>query len=177
MRKAREYKRSALLMKNIKLAFTAYLILTFAVDSFGQDGIDSLMFTDRMWSLKKKSLVLQVLDLTEAEKASFWPVYDGYHTAIRYLEMEFIFLNSQYIKEQNGGSEHRLERLSAQILKNDLLLAKLRRIYFKRFKKALSPLQASAFMQFDQSWRSMMREELLNGVYAHQASGKFYSKN
>lgn len=164
-------------MKKIRLAVTAFLFLALTVDTFAQDEIDSLMFTDRMWSLKKKALVLQVLDLTEAEKASFWPVYDGYHTAIRYLEMEYIYLNSQYIKELQGGSEHRLERLSTQILKNDLLLAKLRRIYFKRFKKALSPLQASSFMQFDQSWRTMMREELLNGAYAHQASGRIYSKN
>ncbi len=162
---------------HIRVATVFFLFLFLIIDSRAQSEIDSLMFTDRMWSLKKKAIVLDYMQFTEAEKASFWPVYDGYHSAIRYLEMEYIYLNAQYIEMQSSGSERELERLSRQILKNDFLLAKLRRIYFKRFKKALSPAQASAFMQFDQNWRNMMREELINGVYAHRANSKIFTKN
>src|SRR5687768_12633997 len=134
-------------MKKLRLVLIAIALVNFCADVSAQSKSDSLLFADRIWSLKKKALVLQYLQLTEAEKASFWPVYEGYHTAIRQLEMEYIYLMSSYIKEQGHVSGNRLEDISMQILKNDFQLAKLRKNYFKKFKKALSPALASSFMQ------------------------------
>ena len=95
-------------MKKLRLVLIAIALVNFCADVSAQSKSDSLLFADRIWSLKKKALVLQYLQLTEAEKASFWPVYEGYHTAIRQLEMEYIYLMSSYIKEQGhqvyGGS-------------------------------------------------------------------------
>jgi hypothetical protein len=156
-----------------KLCLVLALVFQICVELTAQSKIDSLLFTDRVWALKKKALVLAYLQLTEAEKASFWPVYEGYHSAIRYLEMEYIHLHMQYLRQPHGSGE-KLEELSDQILKNDLLLAKLRKTYFKRFKKALSAEQASSFMQFDHSWRQMMRAQIIEN--SDQALSHMYTK-
>lgn len=149
-------------MNRIKLVLIVAVVFVFSAQSWAQSLNDSLLFTDRVWSLKKKAVVLEHLEMTEAEKASFWPVYEGYHTAIRYLEMEYIFLNARYMNEFRNLSGNKLEELSSQILKNDFQLAKMRKLYFKKFKKAISPELASSFMQLDQTWRKQMREELLS---------------
>jgi hypothetical protein len=156
-----------------KCCLVLALVFQICVELTAQSKTDSLLFTDRVWSLKKKALVLEYLQLTEAEKASFWPVYEGYHSAIRYLELEYIYLHMQYSRQPQGSGE-KLEELSDQILKNDLLLAKLRKTYFKRFKKALNAEQASSFMQFDHSWRLMMRAQIIDD--SHQAVSHLYTK-
>lgn len=149
-------------MKRLKLVLMVIAIFNFSAPLWAQSLNDSLLFADRVWSLKKKAVVLEYLQMTEAEKASFWPIYEGYHTAIRYLEMEYIYLNATYITEFQNLPGEKLEELSSQILKNDFQLAKLRKLYFKKFKKAMSPELASSFMQLDQTWRMRMREELLH---------------
>jgi hypothetical protein len=161
-------------MNRLQLFLAAIAIFIFSAQSWAQSLNDSLLFADRVWALKKKAVVLEYLQMTEAEKASFWPVYEGYHTAIRYLEMEYIYLNATYINGFKNLSGNKLEELSSQILKNDFQLAKLRKIYFKKFKKAISPELASSFMQLDQTWRIRMREELLNQPVQ---TASLYSRN
>jgi hypothetical protein len=142
-----------------------------------QSKLESLLYVDQVWSLKKKALVLESLQMTEADKASFWPIYEHYHNAIRTVELEYIYTHQVYEREQHQASGARLEELSGQILKNDLQLARLRKMYFKKFKKALSPQQASSFMLLDHNWRVVMREEIINrNAMHHQAANKVYSK-
>lgn len=142
---------------------------------FAQSISDSLRCADRIWAMKKKALVVQYFDLTEAEKAAFWPVYDSYYSATQYLEMEYIFLLSSYLKKNNSGEE--LGELSKQMLKNDVQMARVRKMYFKKFRKALSPAQASTFMQLDETFRTMLRNEVGQGMAPQELSLNSYSRN
>lgn len=142
---------------------------------FAQSITDSLRCADRIWAMKKKALVVQYFDLTEAEKAAFWPVYDSYYSATQYMEMEYIFLLASYRKNSNNGEK--LEELQKQMLKNDVQMARVRKMYFKKFKKALSPAQASTFMQLDNTFRTMLRNEVGQGMTPQELSLNSYSRN
>lgn len=142
---------------------------------FAQSISDSLRCADRIWAMKKKALVVQYFNLTEAEKAAFWPVYDSYYSATQYMEMEYIFLLSRYLKNNNDGEK--MEELQKQMLKNDLQMARVRKTYFKKFKRALSPAQASTFMQLDNTFRIMLRNEVGQGMTPQELSLNSYSRN
>jgi hypothetical protein len=124
--------------------------------AFGQQE-ENVSLKDTMLSMKKRKMVLEYLDLTEAEKASFWPLYEEYYKEINPIETETLLLLR--LCSGNELREKDLEKYSKRLLLNDLVLAKVRRQYYVRFKAGLSGLRASQFMQFDDSFRMMLRYE------------------
>lgn len=131
------------------------LVVCWSHQTLAQKVDDSLRYAESIWSMEKKSIILAQMDLTEAEKAAFWPVYESYSNAIQYLDMEYIRLLT-YTRD-GDLSEKKSAALAENLLTNELLLAKTRKQYFRRFKKALSAGQAGKFMQLDNDFRTMIR--------------------
>lgn len=136
--------------------FVTLLILA-SSGLFAQQVNDSLRYAESIWSMQKKALILEQMELTEAEKSAFWPVYESYSNAIQYLDMEYIRLLSFIDAEL---SERKTASLTENMLTNELLLAKTRKQYYRKFTKALSAAQASDFMQLDNHFRTMLRIQL-----------------
>lgn len=107
--------------------------------------------------MQKKAMILQQMDLTEAEKSAFWPVYESYANAIQYLDMEYIRLLNYTAEDL---TEKKAASLTENMLMNELLLAKTRKQYYRKFSKALTPAQAGKFMQIDHNFRTMLRIQM-----------------
>lgn len=154
------------------------LLLLFITPSLcAQSEEDSLRYAESIWSMKKKAIILEQMNLTEAEKSAFWPIYESYSNAIQYLEMESLRLLSYTVKKKDL-SDKKAAALCEDLLTNDVLLAKVRRQYFKKFKKALSPGQAGRFMQLDNSFRTMLRLQIQQESPAFVSSlNRYYSRN
>ncbi len=161
----------------MKRLFALPLLVIFASPMLiAQDLEDSLRYAESIWSMKKKAMILEQMDLTEAEKSSFWPVYESYSNAVQYLDLEYLRLLN--IADEERGSEKQSASLTENMLMNDLLLAKARKYYFRKFRKALSPGQASKFMQLDNSFRTMLRLETQKNSPAFVSSvNRIYSRN
>ena len=156
-------------------SFASLLVIAFFSHALSaQEVDDSLRYAESIWSMEKKAMILEEMDLTEAEKSSFWPVYESYSNAIQYLDMEYIRLQNY---EKEGMSEKKSASLTEHMLINDLLLAKTRKQYFKKFKKALSPTQASRFMQLDNDFRTMIRIQMQKDSPAIVSSSRGYLGN
>lgn len=141
-------------MKRALLIFTMAAIWSPQLSAQKVD--DSLRYAESVWSMEKKAIILEQMNLSEAEKAAFWPVYESYANAIQYLDMEYIRLLA-FVQEEKDLSEKKSAALTEQLLLNELLLAKTRKQYYRKFRKALSAAQASRFMQLDNDFRSMIR--------------------
>jgi hypothetical protein len=139
------------------LAFLLFAVFAFTRLS-AQKVDDSIRYAESIWSMEKKAMILEQMDLSEAEKAAFWPVYESYANAIQYLDMEYIRLLN-YSHEQ-ALTEKKSAALTENLLMNELLLAKTRRQYFRKFKKALTAAQAGRFMQLDNNFRTMIRLQM-----------------
>jgi hypothetical protein len=154
------------------------LLVTGWSATFAQTALDTLRYSDLRWSLKKKAVVLNYMRLTEAEKSSFWPVFDSYNNATRYFELESVMILKKYSDSNGQFSSHELEEMSKRILQNDLQLAKLRKTFYKRFKEAVTSEQATAFFQIDMMFRSMMRLEAQRDFASEQmANVNLYTRN
>lgn len=130
-----------------------------------QSVTDSTRFSETMWSMKKKKMVLEYMQLTEGEKASFWPLYESYSNAIRYMEMESMeLLQAYHSLEVSRKANEMLDKFSKRILQNELMIAKVRKQYYKKFSKALSPGRAGQFMQFDDTLRTLLHMEARTGA-------------
>lgn len=163
-------------MKRLASIIVATAFLMLCADCYAQKVLDSLRYEENKWALQKKQMILTHMNLTNAEKSSFWPLYESYHSATQYLEIEYIYLFSNYVKKYHSLSPGEFDNLLTQILKNDFYMARIRRQYFKKFKKALSPEIASNFMHLDDTFRTMIRLDLQKslpiGDSYHTASAK-----
>jgi hypothetical protein len=161
-------------MKRFLAIVFSFSFITFS--SVAQRMDDSLRYAESIWSMKKKALILDEMHMTEAEKSAFWPVYESYANAIQFLDMEYISLLN--VTSDTGLKEKKVESLCEHLLENELLLAKTRKLYYKRFKKALSAAQAGKFMQIDNDFRAMLRLEMQKGSPAFVSSQeRIFSRN
>jgi Spy/CpxP family protein refolding chaperone len=135
-----------------------------AAESSAQLVMDTSVYDETMWNMKKRKMVLDVMDLSEAEKSSFWPLYESYSQAIRFTESETLHIMSICNDSSYPMESSELERYSKKMLQNDLVLDRVRLQYYKKFSKALSPTRAAQFMQLDDNLRMMLRMEVQNAA-------------
>lgn len=160
-------------MKQLLTFFLLSVLLCSRV--FAQKVDDSLRYAESIWSMQKKAMILEQMDLTEAEKSAFWPVYESYANAIQYLDMEYIRLLN-YTPEDL--TKKKAASLTENMLMNELLLAKTRKQYYRKFSKALTPAQAGKFMQIDNNFRTMLRIQMQKESPTLLSSlSRFYSRN
>jgi hypothetical protein len=144
------------------------LALTLCLDTSlvcAQVSTDSaVVYDETLWMMKKRKLILEYMDLSEAEKSSFWPVYENYSMSIRTIESETLEIIMACNDPSLNLEGSDLEKYSKRMLQNDLLLDRVRIQFYKKFSKALSPSRASQFMQLDDNLRMMLRMEVQNAA-------------
>ena len=147
-------------MKRIRFFLLLLGFIIIYLSSRGQSAEDSLRFAGRILSLKKKAIIVQHFKLTEAEKSAFWPIYNKFDLEIEDYDIEYFHLLSRYVAGINELPDRTLQELSERFLQNDIEVARIRKQYYKKFKKALSTSKASEFMQLDNTFRAMVRLEM-----------------
>jgi hypothetical protein len=125
---------------------------------------DSSAYDETLWGMKKRKMVMENMDLSEAEKAAFWPVYENYAFAVRNIDTETLQIIVAINDHASGLHQHDLEKYSKRLLQNELILDRMRISYYKKFSKALSPSRANQFMQMDDNLRMMLRFEVQRNV-------------
>jgi hypothetical protein len=148
----------------ILLIRLAFVLMMVALSGFisAQSTFDSIRCEHRISLLKKKALILRELNLTESQKSSFWPIYESYELATEFVEAEYSFLRWKFSNQFQGLNSHEQYELSAQLVEDEFLIARIRKQYFKKFRKAITAEQLTTFMQLDQQERNFFRDRMAN---------------
>lgn len=159
----------------MKSILASFFFIAFGCSQLFAQVDDSLRYAESIWSMEKKAMILNELSLTEAQKSAFWPVYESYSSAIQYIDMEYIRLLTM---RDDDLSEKQSSSLTEHMLMNELLLAKARKQYYRKFSKALTPALASKFMQVDNDFRTILRIQMQKESTALVTSlNRIYSRN
>ncbi len=147
-------------MKPVLNIAALLITMSVAVESTAQLVVDKPVYDETMWAMQKRKTVLDHMDLTEAEKAAFWPIYESYSRAIQFIESETLYIISVSNDPTYQMDQNEIESYSRKKLQNDLLLDRARFQYYKKFSKALSPARAAQFMQLDDNLRMVLRMDV-----------------
>lgn len=165
-------------MKFLKLILFIFSLLLIFIVSKGQTREESILYTESHLAMKKKAMILNYFQFTEAEKSCFWPLYNTYTRHIHHYEMEYYVLVNKLDKGIGKLDPRDLQDLTERLIQNDLEVARLRKQYYRRFKHALTPRKASEFMQLDNTFRTMIRLEMQKDPAPFELLAKeVYSKN
>jgi hypothetical protein len=98
---------------------------------------------------QKVAILTQLMDLTEAEDAKFWPVYREYDTEMAKLGDERMALIAEYRDHYKNMTDAVADKLASGALdlesRRRAMLAK----YYERVKVALPPRKALRFLQIE----------------------------
>ena len=114
----------------------------------------------------KKLVVAQYLQLTDAEGATFWPVYDAYQKDLQQVNQRLTSVIQAYADAYNKGpvANDVAKKLLDEALAVDEAELKLKSSYMPKIVGALPVTKAARYIQIENKIRAAIRYELADGI-------------
>ena len=114
----------------------------------------------------KKLVVAQYLQLTDAEGATFWPVYDAYQKDLQQVNQRLTSVIQAYAEAYNKGpvANDVAKKLLDEALAVDEAELKLKSSYMPKIVGALPVTKAARYIQIENKIRAAIRYELADGI-------------
>ena len=114
----------------------------------------------------KKLVVAQNLQLTDAEGATFWPVYDAYQKDLQQVNQRLTAVILAYANAYNKGpvGNDVAKKLLDEALAVDEAEAKLKASYAPKVLATLPATKAARYIQIENKIRALIRYELAEGI-------------
>ena len=145
-----------------KLLFPAVLFILVGSSVNAQN--DEIQVVQKEWGQNKKELVSLAMDLSAADSAKFWPLYNNYEKERQKLGRDRILILTDFSDHFESLTNAKADELITRIFKNDVALTNLQQRYYTSFKTKVGALKAAKFMQVESyintSIRSAIQEEL-----------------
>lgn len=146
------------------LSLAACLALTAALaqDAATSD-MDVIMEKIRV---DKKLVVAANMDLTEAEQAAFWPVYQSYQQELENLNARMVAVVADYADGYNSGG---LDDAMAAGLVDEILAIEAAELAAKeavagKLRDVIPGMQLARYLQIESKVRAAIRYEIAAGV-------------
>jgi hypothetical protein len=114
----------------------------------------------------KKLVVAQNLQLTDAEGAAFWPVYDAYQTDLQQINQRLTALVLAYANAYNQGAvaNDTAKKLLDEAVAIDEAEAKLKSTFVPKVLATLPATKTARYIQIENKIRAVVRYELVEGI-------------
>jgi hypothetical protein len=114
----------------------------------------------------KKLVVAQNLNLTDAEGAAFWPVYEAYQKDLQQINQRMAAAITAYADAYNKGSvtNETAKKLLDESLAVDEAEAQLKKATAAKAMTALPAMKAARYIQIENKIRAAIRYELAANI-------------
>lgn len=126
---------------------------------------DAGLATDEQILLKqvmtdRKSVYANNLNLTEAESAKFWPIYDEYEAKVKKVNDRFLANLNRFVEQYDTLSE----KDATEVLTEKMAVEKerdtLKQEYTRKVAKVLPPTKALRYAQIETRLDNMIRRDV-----------------
>lgn len=97
----------------------------------------------------KVSILTQMMDLDPVEAAKFWPVYNEYDQALTKLGDERLAFIRMYADNYEALTDAMATKIATGMMDVEIKRVELRKQYFTRISKALTPKDAARWLQVE----------------------------
>jgi len=151
-------------MKWMRLVCTL-IICSFALTAFAQQTSQGTMDAVRD-SLKaqKRAFVGVNMQLTDAEDAKFWPVYDSYQKDLGKINEKIAAMIVDYAKNYETLTDGKANQLLRTNLALDRDLLKLRESYLAKFSAVLPQKKVARYYQLENKIQAVIRFDLADQI-------------
>ena len=112
----------------------------------------------------KKVLVANFMELSDAESTAFWKVYNAYELERGKMGDKRIQLLKQYADNYESLTDEQAKEWTNEVFKMQKKEIEIKKKYYKRMSKELSPLTALRFIQLEEYFRTMISASILENI-------------
>lgn len=143
-------------MKHI-LLITALIIMPFCK---AQTDNDYLEVSRDVLKTEKKAAIAEVMELSDTESQPFWNLYNEYQSALYLIENKRIDIIKDYANNYENLSDEKADELWNGAMSYETELIKLKKKYYKKFKKILPAGKAAKYFQAESKIESLINASL-----------------
>jgi len=123
-------------------------------EDFGSQSYEEVMRADLR--AKHAEVIGKVMRLSGKEAEAFWPIFGEYQKDLKKLYDEKLNLLKEFYRSHENLSEAKAYELAERVLDYEAGRIKLKRHYFQKFSKALSPQTAVRFFQMENQIQALV---------------------
>jgi len=123
-------------------------------EDFGSQSYEEVLRADLR--AKHAEVIGKVMRLSGKEAEAFWPIFGDYQKDLKKLNDEKINLLKEYYRSYENLTAEKAYELAERVLDYEAGRVKLKRHYFKKFSKALSPQTAVRFFQMENQLQALV---------------------
>jgi len=116
-------------------------------ENFGMQSYEEVIRADLR--AKHAEMIGRAMRLSGKEAEVFWPIFGDYQKDLKKLNDERVSILKDYYRSYENLTGEKAYELAERVLDYEAGRIKLKRHYFKKFSKALSPQTAVKFFQVD----------------------------
>lgn len=148
----------------MKRLIIPFLLLFLSVPAFSQVENEDLQIIQSLYGKEKKEIVRAYLNLSEADFAKFWPIYEQYETERKELGKQRITNLTEYVNTYGTADDTKIDEMTLKAIKinsaNDKLIAK----YYGKVKKAVGAKNAAKFFQLENYFLLAVKESIWDNI-------------
>jgi len=99
--------------------------------------------------VKRVAIITEIMQFDDTEAASFWPIFRAYDLELSKIGDGRISLIEDYIDNYENITDQKADQLMTQVFALEAQRAELKKNYFDKMKKTLSPVTAARFFQIE----------------------------
>ena len=154
-------------MNRLAIALTLTLAVVLAAPAMAQNtGTSNMDILRQKIKADKKLVVAENLNLTDAEGAKFWPVYEAYQKDLQQINERMVKAIQAYATAYNKGpvTNEAAKPLLDEALAIDDAEAAMKRSAAPKILAALPATKAARYIQIENKIRAAIRYELAAGI-------------
>ena len=140
------------------LLFAFVLFMT--MSSTAQTENDYLEMSREVLKVEKKAAISDVMKLTESESQPFWSLYNDFQAKLYTIQNKRIAIIKDFAENYESLSNEKADDLLVNHLKYQTELLKLKKSYYKKFKKILPAGKAARFFQAENKIETLIDAQL-----------------
>ena len=113
---------------------------------------------------EKSDLIAGFMDFTMQEGEEFWPLYEEYEEKRTAYADKRISLLFDYVTNYDSFTQEQADEWSDEILKLQSYELTLKKTYYRKISKKLTPLIALRFFQFEESIKAAIKFEIMSSL-------------
>lgn len=148
-------------MKKLTLLLLAVFTFAFANAQSNSEEIDLMQ---SIFGMEKKAMVSEFVKVDPAQSVAFWAIYDEYEMARKELGKKRLELFDQYVSNYENMTYETADKWTAEVISLSKSTDKLLTTYYKKVKKATTPVVALQFYQLEGYILSAIRVSVLEAL-------------
>ena len=144
----------------MKKTLTILLLLAISFGSYAQTSDDYVEIMRSVLKTEKKAAVAEAMQLTDTESAPFWALYKEYNDKMYLIQNKRIKAINDYAEHFENLSDEKADEIWGLVMKFQQESVKLKKQYYKKFKKILPTGKAVRYFQVENKIEALISAQL-----------------